>query len=372
MNSKPRICYVIPSLNVGGTERQVLHLIEGLSPDFEQRVVCTYEPGVWASRARRDAEVVGLGIRSGWDPRGFLRLLREFRSFKPDVVQTFLFGFDYAANVAARRAGVAVVISSRRERATWRRPRHLWLQRRANRLVDAIVVNSHAVAEYAAAQEGEQLDRYTIVYNAVAAGADSEDEKDVRIQLTVPESAPLVGMVANFSPDKDHELFIAMAEAVRQRRPDAHFVLIGDGPRRAAIQRLVVDRGIADAFRFVGSEDEIGRYYRAMDVVVLCSRTEGLPNVLLEAMVRGRPVVAASVGGIPEIVSDRVTGRLIASRTPDDFAEAVLEILEHPGEAEQMGQRAAIYTRDRFSPEVMTRAYRTLYTRLLASTRGKD
>lgn len=370
MSERPRLCMVIPSLNVGGTERQVRYLVEGLTNDFAIDVVCTREPGTWSKHIQPYAEVFGLGMKSGWDHRLLFRLVRHFRSRRPDILQTFLFGFDLAANAAARRAGVPVVVSSRRERATWKKGRHVWIQKRANSMTDAIVANSSAVAAFCAEQEGRPLDTYTVIHNAVSPDADPDPLLDARVEMTVPRSAPLIGMVANFSADKDHALFVAMAERVRARRPDAHFALIGDGPLRPAIQRLAVQRGLADAFRFLGTKDALRPYYEAMDVFVLTSQTEGLPNVVLEAMAYGRPVVASAVGGIPEVISDRVTGVLVASRAPDDFAAAVLELLDHPDDAARMGRQAAVYARERFSTQVMAQAYRALYLRLLAAKRG--
>ncbi len=367
---RPRLRIVIPSLDVGGTERQVLYLLEGLAGDFNLHVICTREAGAWAERARAFAPVDVFSIESGWDPRVYFKCLGMFRRLRPDVVQTFLFGFDFAVNLAARTTGVPVVVSSRRELATWKKPRHVWLQRRANAFTDAIVANSRAAAEFAAAQEGSPPSSYTVIHNAVDCPAGESAAADARLELTIPRASPLVGMVANFSPDKDHELFIAMAEAVRAQRPDAHFVLIGDGPRRASIQRFAVHRGLGDVIRFTGVREPLRPYYEAMDVAVLTSRTEGLPNVVLEAMACGRPVVAASVGGVPELVSDGVTGRLAASREPADFASAVLELLDHPENAARMGRQAALYAREWFSPEAMVRAYRTLYLRLFESKRG--
>ncbi len=370
MSTRPRLCIVIPSLNVGGTERQVRYLVEGLAPTFEIDVVCTREPGTWAKDVQPFAEVFGFDIRSGWDHRLLFRLSSHFSKRKPEVLQTFLFGFDLAANIAARRAGVPVVVSSRRERATWKKARHVWIQKRANSFVDAIVANSAAVAAFSAEQEAAPLDAFTVIPNAVAIEDDDAPAMDARVEMTVPRSVPLIGMVANFAPEKDHELFVELAERVRAQRPDAHFVLIGDGPLRATIQRRVVDTGLVDAFRFLGTKERLRPYYEAMDAVVLTSKTEGLPNVVLEAMVYGRPVVAAAVGGIPEALEDCVTGVLIESRKPDDFAAAVLDLVNRPDEAARVGRQAAITARERFSPQAMTEAYRSLYLRLLATKRG--
>lgn len=360
MSGRPRLCIVIPSLAPGGSERQALHLVAGLSQDFEVDVVCTREAGAWAKQT--SAPVVALGIQNGWDPRQLGRLTKHFKANTRDLVQTYLSGFDFYANMAARRAGVPVVVSSRRERATWKRPRHVWLQRRANRYVDAIVANSHAVAEYAAAQEGETLNRYSVIYNGVAT---SSGRADARSELVLPPSVPVVGMVANFSADKDHALFVAMAERVRARRADTHFVLVGNGPLRETVQRSAMQRGLGDAFRFVLTCKDATPLYSAFDVAVLTSKTEGLPNTVLEAMVAGRPVVAAKVGGVPEVVTHGETGMLVDTRNPEDFADAVLNLILHPDKAARLGANAAAHMRAKFSVSAMVAAHRDLYLGLL-------
>lgn len=365
MSARPTLCIVIPSLAPGGTERQAIHLINGLSPDFEVHVICTREPGVWATQVA--CEVMALKIKSGWDPRQSGMLSRRFRARRPDIVQTYLSGFDVAVNVAARRAGVPVIVSSRRERATWKKRRHVWLQRRANRYVDAIVANSRAVAEYAAAQEEETLERYTVIYNGVE--APPAGSSNARSELVLPGTAPVVGMVANFSADKDHALFVDMAERIRACRADAHFVLVGEGPLRESVQRAVVQRGLGDAFRFVLTCKDATPLYSAFDVAVLTSKTEGLPNVVLEAMAAGRPVVATNVGGVPEVIAHGETGMLVSTRNPEDFAEAVLKLLENRNEAVQLGANAAAHVRDRFSVDAMVRAHRDLYLGLLERAR---
>jgi glycosyltransferase involved in cell wall biosynthesis len=359
---------VIPSLSPGGTERQALYLAEGLAPDFEIDVVCTRDAGAWAKQVQPYAEVFEFGISSGWDPRLQGRLARHFRARRPEVVQTYLSGFDYPANVAARRAGVPVIVSSRRELATWKRARHVWLQRWANRRVDAMVANCRAVAEYAARQEGEPLDAYTVIYNGVL--LPGEPDRDPRLELTLPRAAPVVGMVANFSPEKDHALFVAVAALVHARRPDAHFVLVGDGPLREETQRAVVNRRLGDVFRFTGARTDATPLYPAFDVAVLTSRTEGLPNTVLEAMAAARPVVAAAVGGVPEIIEHGVTGRLVSTRNAGDFAEAVLKLLDNTVDAAMMGARAAEHARARFSVAAMVSQHRDLYLRLLERPRA--
>jgi glycosyltransferase involved in cell wall biosynthesis len=231
MTDKPRLACVIPSLNPGGTERQLLLLAEGLAPEWEIVIYCTREPGAWAERVAPHARVEPLGLRSGWDPRMYARLRRRFADFRPHVVHTFLFGFDYWSNRAARAIPGVRVVNSRRQLPHWKRARHVWWQRRANPLADAIVANADAVARYCAEQEGEPLDRYTVIRNGLDIEAWNAplDRTAARAQLGLPDASPVVGLVGNFAPEKDHALFLEAARLLLAERNDVRFVIAARG-----------------------------------------------------------------------------------------------------------------------------------------------
>ncbi|PCJ65417.1 MAG: hypothetical protein COA73_02340 [Candidatus Hydrogenedentota bacterium] len=370
--SRRRICYVVPSLGAGGTERQLLTLIRELSSDCEIMVVCTNSDGAWAGDARRLGKVFVLNLRGGWDPRMGSKLRKLFRIYKPDIVHSFMFGFDYTVNKAARSESVSVVISSRRQLADWKKTRHIKLQQKANRMVDAIVANSQAVADFAADQEKETVDRYTVIYN----GIDSEnfvsnaDKGIVGKRLGVPDGKQVVGMVANYAPVKDHALFVKMASILCQRRNDIHFLLVGSGPLQDNVNRLIHSEGLTDQFTQLTTISELPDVYHLLSVKVLTSQNEGCPNVVMEAMASGTPVVASAVGGIPELIDDGVTGSLVASRDPEAFADAVEAYLNDVDKAQSVGEAAARSIRERFSVEKMIDDYRGLYAELLTSKGG--
>ncbi|MCL4694632.1 MAG: glycosyltransferase [Candidatus Hydrogenedentes bacterium] len=363
-----RVCYVIPTLQVGGTERQLLALMKGLIRDHELTVVCTREAGALVGDARRIGvyahELNGSG---GWDFTMRRRIRHIFRSHRPDVVHTFMFGFDLAANRAARETGVPVVISSRRQLATWKKPRHVRVQRKANQLVDCIVANSNAVAEFAATQEGLDLDRYRVIPNGIDADAfvSAADLHQVRLRFKIPFHTQVVGMVANFSPVKDHALFLAIAEELMRRRADVHFLLVGSGPLRDEVMNRVRKQGWSDRFTRVAAIEEVPDLYKVMSVSVLCSQVEGFPNAVIESMAAGRPVVAAAVGGIPEVIEDGVTGRLVQTRSAAAFADAIEQVLDREKESAAMAARAAVYVRNTLSLDRMVDAYRNLYREML-------
>jgi len=369
--SLKRVCFVIPTLEKGGTERQLMYLARGLAQDHEVTVYCTRREGHWG-KILREAGVFVQVVQSfrlpgGYCPFQAARFSHLFRKHRPDILQTFLFGFDLPVNRAARNTGVPVVISSRRELAAWQKSRHLAQQVRANELVDCVVANSRAVADFAIAQEGLPPERVRVIYNGVdvAAFSTPKEGEDVRQRLKIPPTVQVVGMVANLSPVKDHELFLHAAAHLAQQKPNVHFLLVGEGPLRGTILRQARRLRLKKRLTLASAAEVSASWYAAMDLVVLCSKNEGFPNALLEAMAAGRPVVAAAVGGIPELVEDGVTGHLIRSRSPEDFATAMREILESPEKADRMGTLAAERARTTFSLEKMISAYRELYNELL-------
>lgn len=366
-----RICYVIPSLSVGGTEKQLIELIRCLARDNEITVVCTHHAGALAGDARRVGAVVHtLDLWGGWDPRARRALRHLFRRHRPDILHTFLSGFDLAANRAARETGVPVVLSSRRELAAWKKPRHVRVQRKANAYVDCIVANSRAVAEFAVNQEGASPSLFRVIPNGVRAEQFEQhgDPHITRQHHHLPWTKHIVGFVANFSPVKDHALFLETAGELLSRRDDIHFLMVGSGPLQEQIERRIAQKGWIDHFARTATLGELSELYAVMGVSVNFSKVEGFPNALMESMAVGVPVVAPAVGGIPELIEDRVTGRLIASREPRDFADAIDWALDRPEESRPMAERGKAYVKTHFSLDRMVDAYKKLYTELLVKS----
>lgn len=365
---RPRIAWVIPTMRVGGSEIQLLHLMKGLIGEFEMTLVCTRSEGALIGDARRaGAYVRVLDARSGWDFRMQKRLQHIFQSHTPHLMHSYLSGFDLFANRAARKAGIPIILSSRRELAIWQQGRHRLMQRLANKYTDCIVANSHAVADFAAAREGESRDRFRVILNGV------EPERFVasipRAQIVsrfrVPPHTLNIGMVANFSPVKDHHLFLDMANLILKQRQDVHFLLVGTGVLVDTIGDLIRKRKQEQYFTRVGTVGEVSDLLHVMDVAVLTSQMEGFPNALIEAMSAYKPCVAAPVGGIPELIEDGVTGCLVSPRTPEAFSAQVLSLLADPARRAQLGRAAGAWVRAHLPMARMVNEHRLLYHELL-------
>lgn len=372
MKRRPRIAWAIPTMRVGGTEKQLLHLMHGMVDEFELTLICTRSEGALIGDARRiGAYVRVLDSFSGWDFRQQRRIERIFMMHTPHILHSYLFGFDLFANRAARLADVPVVVSSRRELATWQKRRHLFMQRAANKLVDAVVANSQAVADYAIAQEGLDPALMRVIPNGIHADqlVSATPAPAVRARFKLPQEGFIVGMVANFSPVKDHWLFAEIANQLLKRRSDIHFLLVGTGELVPDIMSLISRRGQLGKITRLATVTELPEVYTVCDVCLLTSKIEGFPNVIMEAMAAGRPVVAPAVGGIPELVQHGRTGVLIPSRKAKDYVAAIEHLLDHPAERATMGAAGAAWIREHLTVPRLVERHIALYRELLTRAR---
>jgi glycosyltransferase involved in cell wall biosynthesis len=165
-----------------------------------------------------------------------------------------------------------------------------------------------------------------------------------------------VGNVAALTDHKDHATLLEAAALVSARRPEARFVIVGDGERRAELEARARALGTAERVIFAGFRDDVDRLLPAFDVFCLSSHLEGLGTSLLDAMCFARPVVATAAGGIPEAVLDGVTGRVVPVRDVRALADALVEVLSHPERREAMGRAGRERFLERFTADAMVEA----------------
>jgi glycosyltransferase involved in cell wall biosynthesis len=193
-------------------------------------------------------------------------------------------------------------------------------------------------------------------------GQGCDDRPAFRRALGIPASAPVVGGVFRFEPVKDPLLWVEVARIVARKAPEAHFLLVGDGGLLGTVQARVRDVGLADRVHFAGARvDDLLACYQAMDVFLLASRAEGLPNVVIEAQHAGLPVVAADVGGTVEAIAGADTGTVVPDRSAGALADAVMTYLEDASLRERIAAMAPRLVEQRFSIEAHLRAYEAVY-----------
>ncbi|MDD5556204.1 MAG: glycosyltransferase [bacterium] len=374
-----RLLYVTLAMEYGGAEGQLAELACGLDPDrFRPHLCCIRGAGPllrpFAERRIPRTVFDFPPLDYAGKARSARQLLREVRTVarlmrvvRPHLVHGVLPVACVVAGLAARLAGVPLIVTGRRSLGLYRdgRPLLRFLERVVGRRTDRVVANSEAVLADAIARERLSPEKVLVIRNGVRIPA-APPRASWRDIVGEEIGGPVVCLPANFFPYKGHMDFLEAAAAVAREAPRARFVLVGDGSLRAAIERRAAEPGLAGRVRLLGVRPDCRDIMALSDVVVLASHEEGFPNVVLEAMAAGRPVVATRVGGVPEAVEDGVTGLLVPARDPAALAGAIGRLLSDRDAARRMGMRGLDRARREFTVERMVGAYEDLYEELLA------
>jgi glycosyltransferase involved in cell wall biosynthesis len=375
-----KITYLLPNLESGGTERQVLTLGRRLDRSrFSPALVTTAGGGslfrdfsdVMQATVHGDPER-GRRFRSSLpDHLGtILFLVKTFRETRPDILHSFLPAANVLGPIAAKLSGIHRVIVSKRGLANYKA--HFFLPRLVeplgNRLTDRILVNSDAVRRDVERTERNWGGKFRKIYNGVApiAAWTEKERQAFRAREGIPAGARVVLCVSNFYPYKGHVDLIEAAGRVVPQDPYVVFLLVGrDAGTLEECKRLARERVPEHAIRFLGGRTDVPDLIRACDLFVHPSHEEGFSNAILEAMAGGKPVVACDVGGNQEAVCDGETGLLVPVRRPQALADATVRLLRDPGLRNNMGEKGKERATEHFSLERMVREMEALYKSLL-------
>lgn len=363
--SPGRIILVCGNLAPGGAERQVANTLIGLARagfndvsllahaldsgparhDFHlQRVVDAGIPAREIERTFRSVSdpAIPSAVRDAGTalPEALLvdiaNLVVEFRRARPEIVHAWLDWDCVRAGLAAAMAGVPRIVLSGRNLAPYHfalyqpymDPAYRGLAKLAN---VQWLNNSRAGADNYADWIGIARDRIRVIYNGIDAdgrGPPSERARAAeRLRHGLPQDALVIGGVFRFAAEKDPLLWLDAAALIAQRQPSARFILFGQGHLQAEMRERAATAGIADRVTFAGVTDDPMRAMGMMDVFLLTSYGEGLPNVLIEAQAMGTAVVCTAAGGAPEAVAEGITGTVVRQRDAAAIAEAVLALL---------------------------------------------
>jgi glycosyltransferase involved in cell wall biosynthesis len=380
------VAHVITSLGRGGAETMLLKLLQHTDrAQFSPYVFSLMAPpGALAERVEAlGGPVEALGVsRTLPNPNRVWHLAKRLRAVRADVVQTWMYHGDFVGGVAAKLASLRVpVIWNIRQSnfdVTQSRRRTIQLARLcaalSTRLPSQILCCSDVARRLHVAM-GYDASKFHLIPNGfdlVAFRPDADARAAVRAELGVPPRAALVGLVARFDPQKDHETFVAAAARLHVGAPDVHFVLCGAGidAGNATLAGWIERAGIASVCRLLGERTDIPRLTAAFDVATLSSAYgEGFPNVLGEAMACEVPCVATDVGDSAHIIGD--TGRVVPARDADALANAWSAMLgADEAVRRDLGQRARRRIMDHFSITRVARSYEAVYQSVVAAVAG--
>ncbi len=306
-------------------------------------------------------------------PAALAALAGLFRRQRPAVVQSHGARSNVYTRLAARMAGVPVVLSTVHNSLfdydvpRLRRAGYLLAERLTSPLADAVIAVSGSVARDLVGRYRLSEGKVVTIRNGIDAEAfvAGRHAGDLRAALELAPGDRIIGLTARMTAQKGHRYLLGALPALVERMPRLRCLFVGDGPLRAELEHEATRLGVAGVCRFTGARSDVADVVSLFDVAVLPSLSEGLPFALLEAMALGKPVVATDVGGNPEVVADGETGFIVPPRHPEALARAITILLEQPLTARAMGQRGGARVRERFTLTQMHESLERLYVSTL-------
>jgi glycosyltransferase involved in cell wall biosynthesis len=361
-----RVVQVVKNLNYGGMERVLADIVRGLDPArFEPHVLALRYLGRFSEGLDQVAQL-HLAPRM---TRGSMlypaSLIRCFRRLAPDVVHLHG-GIWYKASLAARRAGVPLVIHTEHGRHVPDPWSARLVDRLASRRTDWVVAVSESLAAYLRAQVVARPSRVLVIPNGIATRefAGRGDRARLRREWEVDDRHLVLGSIGRLEPVKGYDVMLEAFARLRERWNGAgmvRLVVAGDGSQRAALQTQAARLGIADGIRLLGWRDDVHDLHAAFDLFTLASRSEGMSISLLEAMSAGLCPAVTDVGGNAEVLGPELRHLLARREDPASLAERWEQLLADPGRRAAAARTAQERARDQFDVSLMVARYEELY-----------
>lgn len=359
----------------GGPEKTLLNSPRFLADGYDVRLAYirpTCDPEYDLPQRAEQAGVVLYDIpeRSGFDPFTLTRLATVMREFRPHLLHAHDYKTNFLSLILGRWFRIPVITTAHGNVTTGRKLNAYYrLDRWALRRMDHVIAVSSDLWKYLAEIRVPEA-RRSLIGNAIDTDAcrRTVPVAQAKAKLGLAPDRLLLGAVGRLQPEKGFDVLIRAASLLYAVGFDFDVAIAGDGPLRAQLEKDAAKADPRGRIRFLGWQTNAQPFFEAMDVFVLSSRREGLPNVLLEAMALEVPVVATRIAGVPAVVEDGISGLLVAPDSAPELATAIERVLRHSRLRQTLAAEGRRVIEERFSFRVRMETVRSVYERVLSKT----
>jgi glycosyltransferase involved in cell wall biosynthesis len=367
-SSPIKVLFIIDSLPLGGAENQIVTLATALRNDrYSIHVCCLRSEGVQADTLKkRGISVVHLGMRLRYWPIAVYKLYRLITKLKPSIVHTHLYQAGIWGRLAAKLAGVPIILSTEHSNVF---PSHRikFLEQFANHFTDKTIVVSETIRQWLIQSQGILPENIIFIPNAVDVEQFNvlKSRDQFNIQLARDTTTIIIGTVARLVKAKRLDYLLEAAKLVWAEAPQARFLIIGDGPLHEELEEMAKRLDLTQCVRFLGNRRDIPELLAGLDLFILSSEREGIPVAMLEAMAASIPVVATCVGGIPQVIQNGKNGVLVPPHDPLALANAIIALCKNSSAREAIGGEGYRTVLAYYSIRVVANQIASLYDSLL-------
>jgi glycosyltransferase involved in cell wall biosynthesis len=370
-----KVLHLIASNFFGGPEKQIIEHLKRLNPKLFRGVLASFREWGEPNELLKTAGALGvthysIPMHGPLDFRAQFYLNRIIRREGIDILVVHHYKACVMGWWAGKKFRIPVLAYSRGYTAENRKMTfYYWLERQVLKWVSGVVAVSAGQAKRLR-EYGIKPANFWVVHNAISvncapAEISSAQHEKVLAGFNIPLTARTIVTAGRLSPEKGHQYLVEAIPRVYSERNDVFFVFCGDGPMTEKIVQKAKGLGVLDRCRFVGFRRDLADIFSVMDLMVLPSLSEGLPNVVLEAFAACKPVVASDIGGVPEVVEEGVSGFLVPAGRPELLAEAILKMLGDPAKMQSMGAAGYERVRREFTFEAQTEKLEAIYHQMI-------
>ena len=390
---KMKICHVITRMIVGGAQENTLLTIKGhIEKGHEVVLVTGFSPGREGELLKNvemppfpiiEIPEMVREISPMKDLKALARLREYFKREKFDVVHTHSSKAGIIGRIAARQAGVPVVVHTVHGQAfhayekPWKKMLYIAAEWLAAKYCDKIYAVAQAMIDQCVEAKVAPREKYMVVYSGMdtAAFANAKRDPELRKSLGIPEDAKVVVTVARLFPMKGYEEMLPAAARLAKEFPDLHFLPVGDGPMFESLQKEIAKLGLTDRFHFAGlvPPHRVCDYIAQADLLWHLSLHEGLPRAVVQALAVGIPAIGYKLDGTPEVVLNGETGFVTAPQDIDAVVERSRQLLADKALRQKMGENGKALVIDRFAwrrmADILEEEFKQLLERKDAKTK---
>ena len=359
--SQLRVAHVIGTLRVGGAERQFVNLMNTMSAERKLAVFISRPatgPNLYSQLDPSIRQVRSL-VRKRSMFRDILALRGLLREERINVVHTHMYWANLYGVVAARLAGIKVIVTSEHGENRWKKSVHRFLER-------------HVISAWSTV-------RYCVSPRILSRRRDLDGVPEEKLRL-LPNGTQMpgplndnlfgsrdvcIGSVGRIVTQKNFGMLVDVIDRLRQRGRPVKAVIVGDGPEMPSLRDAIEKKGLGDVVSLPGMDTDVSRWYRSFDIYACTSIEEGLPVTIIEAMSYGLPVISTDVGAIAEVVRDQIDGRVVPAGNPAEFAQALEGMLDDTGWAASLGRNGRRRAESSYSIEAVARTLENAYLECL-------
>jgi len=368
-----RILFLVNGFAIGGAEVKLLELVKEIkkrSPQTYYPIVCAIGQGgpLQERFEKMNVETYVFPKKHKYDVFLIYKVYQLLKKKRIDILQTNLYYADIIGAYAAKLAGMTKVISWDAMTAPYHYGiKNLLAYRLASKWFVVSVAVSNAIKTKIIQERHVPADKTTTIHYGVDLQYFLDTKNQAYRKILGFHSKDIVlGTVARLSEQKGHRYLIDAIKEIVKKYENIRVLFIGDGPLRKKLELQVNQLGLDSIIKFLGFRSDVKEILGVLDIFILPSLFEGLPNVVLEAMACGKPVIATNVSGIPEIIVDHQTGILIPPKDSNAIVQAIFQMLENPKKMKMMGKMSRKRVEEEFNLKKQVNSFIELYEKMLS------